>query len=275
MEKLNLQPKMLFEYFAQICEIPPGSKNEEKISLFLQEFGKNLGLETVADAAGNVLIKKPATPGYENRKTIILQSHMDMVCDKRADVEHDFKTDPIKTYVDGEWLKAQGTTLGADNGVGVAASMAVLADNTLKHGPINCLFTVDEETGLTGAEALDADMLQGDILLNLDSEDEGEIFIGCAGGVCNYAEFKYFWNIISGDLFFMKAEISNLTGGHSGDDINKGRANANKLLNRFLCRVAEKYEFYDQNCVPCLLPWQAGSLPLAPPGKPIINYTPR
>lgn len=244
MEKLNLQPKMLFEYFAQICEIPHGSKNEEKISLFLQEFGKNLGLETVADAAGNVLIKKPATPGYENRKTIILQSHMDMVCDKRADVEHDFKTDPIKTYVDGEWLKAQGTTLGADNGVGVAASMAVLADNTLKHGPVNCLFTVDEETGLTGAEALDADMLQGDILLNLDSEDEGEIFIGCAGGVCNYAEFKYFWNIISGDLFFMKAEISNLTGGHSGDDINKGRANANKLLNRFLCRVAEKYEFY-------------------------------
>lgn len=244
MEKLNLQPKMLFEYFAQICEIPHGSKNEEKISLFLQEFGKSLGLETVADAAGNVLIKKPATPGYENRKTIILQSHMDMVCDKRADVEHDFKTDPIKTYVDGEWLKAQGTTLGADNGVGVAASMAVLADNTLKHGPINCLFTVDEETGLTGAEALDAEMLQGDILLNLDSEDEGEIFIGCAGGVCNYAEFKYFWNIISGDLFFMKAEISNLTGGHSGDDINKGRANANKLLNRFLCRVAEKYEFY-------------------------------
>ena len=244
MEKLNLQPKMLFEYFAQICEIPHGSKNEEKISLFLQEFGKNLGLETVADAAGNVLIKKPATPGYENRKTIILQSHMDMVCDKRADVEHDFKTDPIKTYVDGEWLKAQGTTLGADNGIGVAASMAVLADNTLKHGPINCLFTVDEETGLTGAEALDAEMLQGDILLNLDSEDEGEIFIGCAGGVCNYAEFKYFWNIISGDLFFMKAEISNLTGGHSGDDINKGRANANKLLNRFLCRVAEKYEFY-------------------------------
>ncbi|MBR5475357.1 MAG: aminoacyl-histidine dipeptidase [Bacteroidaceae bacterium] len=244
MEKLNLQPKMLFEYFAQICEIPHGSKNEERISQFLQDFGKSLGLETIADAAGNVLIKKPATPGYENRKTIILQGHMDMVCDKRGDVEHDFKTDPIKTYVDGEWLKAQGTTLGADNGIGVAASMAVLADNTIKHGPINCLFTVDEETGLTGAEALGADMLQGDILLNLDSEDEGEIFIGCAGGVCNYAEFKYFWNIISGDLFFMKAEISNLTGGHSGDDINKGRANANKLLNRFLCRIADKYEFY-------------------------------
>ena len=244
MEKLNLQPKMLFEYFAQICEIPHGSKNEERISQFLQDFGKSLGLETIADAAGNVLIKKPATPGYENRKTIILQGHMDMVCDKRSDVEHDFKTDPIKTYVDGEWLKAQGTTLGADNGIGVAASMAVLADNTIKHGPINCLFTVDEETGLTGAEALDSEMLQGDILLNLDSEDEGEIFIGCAGGVCNYAEFKYFWNIISGDLFFMKAEISNLTGGHSGDDINKGRANANKLLNRFLCRIADKYEFY-------------------------------
>lgn len=244
MRKDNLQPEMLFKYFAQICEIPHGSKNEEKISLFLQEFGRSLGLETISDAAGNVLIKKPATPGFENRKTIILQGHMDMVCDKRSDVVHDFKTDPIKTYVDGEWLKAEGTTLGADNGVGVAAAMAVLADNTIKHGPINCLFTVDEETGLTGAEALGAEMLEGDILLNLDSEDEGEIFIGCAGGVCNYADFRYFWNRISGDLFFMKAEISHLTGGHSGDDINKGRANANKLLNRFLCRIADKYEFY-------------------------------
>lgn len=244
MESLNLKPKMLFDFFSQICEIPHGSKHEEKISLFLQDFGKKLGLETVADEAGNVLIKKPATPGYENRKTVILQGHMDMVCDKRKDVIHDFEKDSIRLVIDGEWLKADGTTLGADNGIGVAAAMAVLADNSLKHGPVNCLFTVDEETGLTGAQSLVSSMLQGDILINLDSEDEGEIFIGCAGGVCNYADFRVIWNRISGDLFFMKAEISRLTGGHSGDDINKGRANANKLLNRFLCRIADKYEFY-------------------------------
>ena len=167
-----------------------------------------------------------------------------MVCDKRPSVEHDFTKDPIRLVVDGDWLKADGTTLGADNGIGVAAAMAVLADKSLKHGPVNCLFTVDEETGLTGAQALDKNLLQGDILVNLDSEDEGEIFIGCAGGVCNYADFRFVWDRVAGDMFFMKAEISNLTGGHSGDDISKGRANANKLLNRFLCRIAQKYEFY-------------------------------
>lgn len=244
MNKLNLKPQMVFDYFAQICAIPHGSKHEEQISRYLQEFGKSLGLETIADEMGNVLIKKPATAGYEDRKCVILQGHMDMVCDKRKDVEHDFLKDPIRLVVDGEWLKADGTTLGADNGIGVAAAMAVLADNTLKHGPVNCLFTIDEETGLTGAQALSGEMLQGDILINLDSEDEGEIFIGCAGGVCNYADYRFIWSQISSDLFFMKAEISQLTGGHSGDDINKGRANANKLLNRFLCRVAQKYEFY-------------------------------
>lgn len=244
MEKLNLKPQLVFDFFMQICEIPHGSKNEAQISEFLQNFGKGLGYETIADAVGNVLIKKPATPGFENRKTIILQSHMDMVCDKRPDVEHDFTKDPIRPYVDGEWLKAQGTTLGADNGIGVAAAMAVLADKELKHGPVNCLFTIDEETGLTGAEALAPELLQGDILVNLDSEDEGEIFIGCAGGVCNYADFKHMWTKISGDLFFMKVDINSLTGGHSGDDINKNRANANKLLARFLLRIAAKYEFY-------------------------------
>lgn len=244
MEKLQLQPQAVFDFFMQLCEIPHGSKNEAQISSFLQEFGKELGYETVADAVGNVLIKKPAYPGYENRKCIILQSHMDMVCDKRPDVEHDFTKDPIRPWVDGEWLKAQGTTLGADNGIGVAAAMAVLADKQLKHGPVNCLFTIDEETGLTGAEALAPELLQGDILVNLDSEDEGEIFIGCAGGVCNYAEFKHLWTKISGDLFFMKVDINSLTGGHSGDDINKNRANANKLLVRFLLNIADKYEFY-------------------------------
>lgn len=244
MGKLQLQPQAVFDFFMQICEIPHGSKNEAQISAFLQNFGKELGYETIADAVGNVLIKKPAYPGYENRKTIVLQGHMDMVCDKRPDVEHDFTKDPIRPWVDGEWLKAQGTTLGADNGIGVAAAMAVLADKELKHGPVNCLFTIDEETGLTGAEALSPELLQGDILINLDSEDEGEIFIGCAGGVCNYADFKHLWTTIAGDLFFMKVDINSLTGGHSGDDINKNRANANKLLARFLLRIAEKYEFY-------------------------------
>ena len=244
MENLHLQPQAVFDFFLQICKIPHGSKNEAEISAFLQNFGKELGYETIADSVGNVLVKKPAYPGYEDRKTVILQSHMDMVCDKRPDLDHDFKKDPIKPYVDGEWLKAQGTTLGADNGIGVAAAMAVLADKELKHGAINCLFTIDEETGLTGAEALSPELLQGDILINLDSEDEGEIFIGCAGGVCNYAEFKHIWTNISGDMFYMKVDINNLTGGHSGDDISKGRANANKLLSRFLLSVAEKYEFY-------------------------------
>ena len=244
MEKLKLQPQMVFDYFLQLCEIPHGSKNEAAISKFLQDFGKGLGLETMADDMGNVFIKKPATPGYENRKTVILQGHMDMVCDKRPDVVHDFTKDPIRTYVDGDWLKAQGTTLGADNGIGVAACMAVLADSTLKHGPVNCLITVDEETGLTGAEKLTPEFLDGDILINLDSEDEGEIFIGCAGGVRNTATFKHMWTPIQGSMFYMKAEITGLTGGHSGDDINKDRANANKLLNRFLCRIAAKYEFY-------------------------------
>ena len=241
---MKLEPQSVFDFFSKISAIPRASKHEELISAFLQEFGKELGYETVSDAAGNVLIKKPASPGYENRKTIILQGHMDMVCDKRPDVAHDFSKDSIKTFVDGEWLKADGTTLGADNGIGVAAAMAVLADKSLKHGPVNCLFTVDEETGLTGAEVLGPSMLDGDILVNLDSEDEGEIFIGCAGGLCTYADYKFMWQPIAGDMFFFKVDISGLAGGHSGDDINKGRANANKLLARFLLKMAEKYEFY-------------------------------
>lgn len=244
MEQLNLQPKAVFDYFFQICAIPHGSKNEAQISEFLQNFGKELGYETIADSVGNVLIKKPAYPGFENRKTIILQAHMDMVCDKRPDVEHDFKKDPIRPWVDGEWLKARGTTLGADNGIGVAAAMAALADKSLKHGPLNCLFTIDEETGLTGAEALAPELLEGDILVNLDSEDEGEMFIGCAGGVCNYAEFKHEWVDVPAGYFFLKVDINSLTGGHSGDDINKNRANANKLMARFLNRVSAKFDCY-------------------------------
>ena len=185
MEKKDLKPAGVFHYFEEICQVPRPSKKEEKIIAYLKAFGEKHKLETKVDEAGNVLIKKPATPGMENRKTVVLQSHIDMVCEKNNDVKHDFLTDPIETEIDGEWLKAKGTTLGADNGIGVATELAILADDSIEHGPIECLFTVDEETGLTGAFALKEGFMNGDILLNLDSEDEGEIFIGCAGGGSN------------------------------------------------------------------------------------------
>ena len=191
MEKKDLKPAGVFHYFEEICQVPRPSKHEEKIVAYLKEFGKKHHLETLSDEVGNVLIKKPATPGMENRKTVVLQSHVDMVCEKNNDVQHDFMNDPIQTEVDGEWLKAKGTTLGADNGIGVATELAILADDTIEHGPLECLFTIDEETGLTGAFALKEGFMNGDILLNLDSEDEGELFIGCAGGVDSVAEFKY------------------------------------------------------------------------------------
>ena len=178
MEKKDLKPAGVFHYFEEICQVPRPSKKEEKIIAYLKAFGEKHKLETKVDEAGNVLIKKPATPGMENRKTVVLQSHIDMVCEKNNDVKHDFLTDPIETEIDGEWLKAKGTTLGADNGIGVATELAILADDSIEHGPIECLFTVDEETGLTGAFALKEGFMNGDILLNLDSEDEGELFIG-------------------------------------------------------------------------------------------------
>ena len=240
----ELSPKGVWKNFYALTQIPHPSGQTEQIAAYLVEFAKANGAEAHIDEAGNVIMTKGATPGYEDRETTVLQAHMDMVPQKTKDSPHNFATDPLDVYIDNDWVKARNTTLGADNGIGVAASMAVLADKELRHGPVNCLFTVDEETGLTGAEALDPAMLDGDILINLDSEDEGEVFIGCAGGVCTYADYKFMWAPIAGDLFFFKVEISNLTGGHSGDDINKGRANANKLLNRFLCKVAEKYEFY-------------------------------
>ena len=177
MEKKDLKPAGVFKYFEEICQVPRPSKKEEKMIAYLKAFGAKHNLETKVDEAGNVLIKKPATPGKENLQTVVLQSHIDMVCEKNNDVQHDFLTDPIETEIDGEWLKAKGTTLGADNGIGVATELAILADDSIEHGPLECLFTVDEETGLTGAFALKEGFMSGDILLNLDSEDEGEIFI--------------------------------------------------------------------------------------------------
>ena len=244
MENIQLKPASVFHYFDEVCQVPRPSKHEEKIRAYLLAFAEKHSLEVKTDEAGNVLIKKPATPGMESLKTVILQSHIDMVCEKNGDVEHDFLNDPIQTYVDGEWLKAKGTTLGADNGIGIATQLAVLAADDIQHGPIECLFTVDEETGLTGAFALKEGFMEGDILINLDSEDEGELFIGCAGGANTTAEFAYQTIDAPQDYFFFRVAIKGLSGGHSGDDINKNRANANKLLVRFLTQLQAKYDFY-------------------------------
>lgn len=244
MEKKDLKPATVFHYFEEICQVPRPSKKEEKIVAYLKEFGKKHNLETKVDEVGNVLIKKPASRGMENCKTVVLQSHVDMVCEKNNNVSHDFLTDPIETIIDGEWMKANGTTLGADNGIGVATELAILADDTLEHGPIECLFTIDEETGLTGAFALKEGFMNGDILLNLDSEDEGELFIGCAGGIDSVAEFNYYEADVPDGYFFCKIEVKGLKGGHSGGDIHLGRANANKILNRFLTLAFNKYDLY-------------------------------
>ena len=207
---------------------------------FLLGFGEALGLDACRDEAGNVIIRKPASQGMEDRPTVVLQSHMDMVCEKNADVKFDFDRDAIQTYVEGEWMKAKGTTLGADDGIGVAMEMAILADDTLKHGPLECVFTRDEETGLTGAEGMKDDFMTGQYLINLDSEDEGEIFVSCAGGCRTTATFHYEDKPVSEGQFFVRLTVKGLTGGHSGDDIDKKRANANKLLFRFLYQELKK-----------------------------------
>lgn len=206
----------------------------EKITQFLVDFGKGLGLESLVDEAGNVIIRKPATPGMENRKGVILQAHMDMVPQKNNDVVHDFTKDPIETYIDGDWVKAKGTTLGGDNGLGVAAIMAVLEADNLKHGPLEALITKDEETGMYGAFGLKPGTLKGEILLNLDSEDEGELYIGCAGGVDITATLEYKEEAPAADFVARKLTLKGLRGGHSGMEINEGRGNANKLLARIV-----------------------------------------
>jgi len=244
MELSELKPESVFYYFSEICKVPRPSKKEEKIISYLENFAAEQKLEIKKDEAGNILIKKPATPGKENLKTVVLQSHVDMVCEKNNDVEHDFLTDPIETIIDGVWLKAKGTTLGADNGIGVATELAILAANDIEHGPIECLFTIDEETGLTGAFALKEGFMSGDILLNLDSEDEGELFIGCAGGIDSVGEFHYREVPVPTGYFFFRVDVKGLKGGHSGGDIHLGRGNANKILNRFLSQTAKKYDMY-------------------------------
>ena len=214
MEIRDLEPKATWKYFEQICQVPRPSKKEEKIIAFLMNWAEENNIEAKKDEIGNILMMKPATAGMENRKTVILQSHMDMVCEKNNDVDFDFDNDAIQAYIDGDWVKAKGTTLGADDGIGVAAQMDILTATDINHGPIECLFTVDEETGLTGAFALKPGFLSGDILINLDSEDEGEIFIGCAGGIDTFAEFSYKKEDISGTFKSYRIDIKGLKGGH-------------------------------------------------------------
>lgn len=237
----HLEPSSIWTHFEDICQVPRPSKKEEKIIAFLERFADKHNFTFKRDSIGNVLISKPATIGLESKPTVILQSHMDMVCEKNNDVVHDFDNDSIKPKIEGEWVKAEGTTLGADCGIGMAASMAVLTDETVKHGAIECLFTVDEETGLSGAFALQAGFLIGKILLNLDSEDEGELFIGCAGGIDTLVTFNYIKEDVLPSMFPMEIKVSGLLGGHSGDDIDKNRGNANKLLVRFLYTALHKY----------------------------------
>lgn len=240
-ELTNLQPKDLWTNFSNICAIPHPSKKEAKIIEFVKSFGEDLGLKTIVDEIGNVIIKKPATQGMENKQGIILQAHLDMVPQANSDKDHDFEKDPIEAYIDGEWVTANGTTLGADNGMGVAAAMAVLQSNEIQHGPIEALFTVDEETGMTGAFNLKAGLLDGDILLNMDSEDEGELYVGCAGGMDANVSYKYNEESAPADHCSYKVEISGLKGGHSGLDIHLGRGNANILLARYLKYAISKF----------------------------------
>lgn len=233
-EITKLTPAEVWENFYQLTRIPRPSNHEDQIRKFMVEFGLNLGLETIQDEVGNVIIRKPATPGMEKRKGVILQGHLDMVPQKNSDKEHDFTTDPIETLIDGEWVTANGTTLGADNGIGVAAAMAVLASKTIVHGPVEALFTATEETGMDGANGLKSGILKGDILINMDSEDEGELYVGCAGGEDANIEFEYSEVPVPADSIGYKLNVTGLKGGHSGMDIVLGRGNANKIFFRLL-----------------------------------------
>ncbi len=230
----NLEPKALWNNFADLNAVPRPSKKEERVRQFMVDFGNNLGLATQVDPVGNVIIKKTATSGMENRKTIVMQSHLDMVCQKNNDTKFDFDTQGIIMYVDGDWVKAKGTTLGADNGIGVASIMSILESNDIPHPAIEALFTIDEETGMTGAIGLQAGYLDGEILLNLDTEDDDEIGVGCAGGIDITATRKYQLTPTPSKTHAFKITVKGLQGGHSGMDIHKYFGNANKMMNRIL-----------------------------------------
>ena len=240
-EVANLEPSIVWNHFEQLNAVPRPSKQEERVIAFMKKFGEDLGFETIVDSAGNVIVKKPATSGREDCQTVILQSHLDMVHQKNADTEFDFQTQGIQSYIDGEWVKAKGTTLGADNGMGVASMMAVLSSTDIQHGPLECLFTIDEETGMTGAQNIDQGLLSGKILINTDTEDEGELCIGCAGGVDTTVVMDY-TSMSASSIEFehetLKLSVTGLKGGHSGCEIHLGRGNANKIMNELLQTTA-------------------------------------
>ena len=239
----DLEPKIVWNYFYEITRIPRPSKKEGMIIKYIEGVAAKNKIEIKKDKAGNLLLYKPATKGYEKLPTVILQAHLDMVCEKNNNVKFNFDKDPIKTVIDGDWIRAEGTTLGADNGIGVAAALAVITSKSIEHGPIECLFTVDEETGLTGAKAIKKGFMTGSILLNLDSEDEGEIFMGCAGGKGTIATFTYKAAPAPAANQYFRITVTGLNGGHSGGDIHKGLGNANKILARFLYKLQEKFTF--------------------------------
>lgn len=239
----GLYPEKLWEYFDEICQIPRPSKNEEKIVAWLLAFAEKHNLEAKRDKIGNVVISKPATPGMGNKKTVVLQSHVDMVGEKNNDKKHDFFQDPIVAVRDGEWIKADGTTLGADDGMGMAAQLALLTADDVPHPALECLFTVDEETGLSGAFNIEEGFFDGRTLINLDSEDEGELFIGCAGGIDTIAHFTPVFEETPGGHTAIEIVVTGLKGGHSGDDIHKGLGNANKILVRYMWQMAREYDF--------------------------------
>jgi dipeptidase D len=237
----NLEPKIIWEHFYSLTQIPRPSKKEEAVRAFMKKFGQDLGLETIEDEVGNIIIRKPATKGYEDRKGVVLQGHLDMVPQANSDSNHDWEKDPIDAFVDGDWVTAKGTTLGADNGMGVAAAMAVLSSTDIEHGPVEGLFTVDEEAGMTGANALKPGILKGDILLNMDSEDEGELYVGCAGGEDANITFTFDNDKYPADYKAFKLSITGLKGGHSGMDIPLGRGNANKILFRLMNKTQKEF----------------------------------
>lgn len=241
-ELASLYPQPLWQWFAQICAIPHPSKHEQALSQHIQAWAKDKGLSLVEDNVGNLIIKKPATAGMENRKTVVIQAHLDMVPQKNADKVHDFTQDPIEAYIDGDWVKANGTTLGADNGIGMASALAILGSDDIKHGPLEVLLTVDEEAGMTGAFGVEPGMLQAEILINTDSEQEGEIYMGCAGGVDAEFTLPVQWQPIANGMQAFTLSLTGLKGGHSGVNIHLGRGNANKLLARFLAGHARELQ---------------------------------
>ncbi|SON50379.1 aminoacyl-histidine dipeptidase [Vibrio tapetis] len=238
----QLSPAPLWQFFDKICSIPHPSKHEEALAQYIISWAKEQGLDVRRDPTGNVFIKKPATAGMENKKGVVLQAHIDMVPQKNEDTDHDFAKDPIQPFIDGEWVTAKGTTLGADNGMGMASCLAVLASNDIKHGPLEVLLTIDEEAGMTGAFGLEAGWLEGDILLNTDSEQEGEVYMGCAGGIDGEMTFDITREAIPAEFVVRQLTLKGLKGGHSGCDIHTGRGNANKLVARFLAGHAAELD---------------------------------